>query len=39
QGFSRKDFEYLQQEILLNYPRAKINWKQPIEKLMPNTSS
>ena len=39
QGFSRKDFEYLQQEILLNYPSAKINWKQPIEKLMHNTSS
>jgi len=39
QGFSKSDFEYLQQEILLNYPSAKINWKQPIEQLMRNTSS
>ncbi|MEB2278907.1 sigma-w pathway protein ysdB [Lysinibacillus xylanilyticus] len=39
QGFTKRDFEYLQQEILLNYPSAKINWKQPIEKLMRNTSS
>ncbi|MGE7949560.1 sigma-w pathway protein ysdB [Lysinibacillus sp. NPDC093688] len=39
QGFMKRDFEYLQQEILLNYPNAKINWKQPIEKLMHNTSS
>ncbi|EFI69242.1 sigma-w pathway protein ysdB [Lysinibacillus sp. HST-98] len=38
QGFSKSDFEYLQQEILLNYPSAKINWKQPIEQLMRNTS-
>ncbi|MEA0555545.1 sigma-w pathway protein ysdB [Lysinibacillus irui] len=39
QGFTKSDFEYLQQEILLNYPSAKINWKQPIEQLMRNTSS
>ena len=39
QGFTKGDFEYLQQEILLNYPSAKINWKQPIEQLMRNTSS
>ncbi len=39
QGFKKNDFEYLQQEILLNYPNAKINWKQPIEQLMRNTSS
>jgi len=39
QGFTKSDFEYLQQEILFNYPNAKINWKQPIEQLMRNTSS
>lgn len=39
QGLTKKDFEYLQQEILTNYPNAKINWKQPIEQLMCDTSS
>ena len=38
-GLTRKDFEYLQQEILTSYPKAKINWKQPIEQLMRDTSS
>lgn len=39
QGLTKKDFEYLQQEILTTYPNAKINWKQPIEQLMRETSS
>ncbi|MFJ7950264.1 sigma-w pathway protein ysdB [Lysinibacillus sp. NPDC096418] len=39
QGLTKKDFEYLQQEILTSYPNAKINWKQPIEQLMCDTSS
>ncbi|MEG0260912.1 MAG: sigma-w pathway protein ysdB [Lysinibacillus sp.] len=34
QGFTRSDFEYLQQEIFMSYPNAKISWKQPIEQLM-----
>ncbi|BDH62551.1 sigma-w pathway protein ysdB [Ureibacillus massiliensis 4400831 = CIP 108448 = CCUG 49529] len=34
QGFTKEDFYYLEKEILLNYPNAKINWKNPIEKLM-----
>lgn len=38
-GLTKSDFQYLQQEILMNYPNAKINWKQPIEQLMRNTSS
>ena len=38
-GLTKKDFEYLQQEILTSYPKAKINWKQPIEQLMRDASS
>lgn len=34
QGFTKDDFYYLEQEISLNYPNAKINWKNPIEQLM-----
>ncbi len=34
QGLSKEDFYYLEKEILLNYPNAKINWKNPIEQLM-----
>lgn len=39
QGLTKKDFEYLQQEILTSYPKAKVNWRQPIEQLMRDTSS
>lgn len=38
-GLTKKDFEYLQQEILTSYPKAKINWKQPIEQLMRDAPS
>ena len=34
QGFTKEDFLYLEKEILMNYPNATINWKNPIEKLM-----
>ena len=34
QGFTKEDFLYLGKEILMNYPNATINWKNPIEKLM-----
>lgn len=34
QGLSKGDFLYLEKEILMNYPKAQINWKNPIERLM-----
>lgn len=34
QGFTKEDFYYLEKEILISYPKAKISWKNPIEKLM-----
>lgn len=34
QGFTKEDFRFLQNEIRMNYPSAKINWKSPIEQLM-----
>ncbi|GKW46748.1 sigma-w pathway protein ysdB [Planococcus sp. NCCP-2050] len=34
QGFTREDFYFLEKEIQMNYPAAKINWKNPIEQLM-----
>lgn len=34
QGFTKEDFYFLQNEIRMNYPNAKINWKSPIEQLM-----
>jgi len=34
QGLTKDDFYYLENEILMSYPNAKINWKNPIEKLM-----
>lgn len=34
QGFTKDDFLYLEKEIKMSYPSAKINWKNPIEKLM-----
>lgn len=34
QGFTKADFLYLEKEIFMNYPNAKINWKNPIEQLM-----
>lgn len=34
QGFTKEDFYFLEKEIQMNYPAAKINWKNPIEQLM-----
>lgn len=34
QGFTKDDFLFLEKEIKMSYPSAKINWKNPIEKLM-----
>ncbi|MEI4769316.1 sigma-w pathway protein ysdB [Psychrobacillus sp. FJAT-51614] len=34
QGFTKEDFHFLQNEIKMSYPSAKINWKSPIEQLM-----
>ena len=34
QGFTTEDLLFLQNEIKMNYPDAKINWKSPIEQLM-----
>ncbi|MFJ7827020.1 sigma-w pathway protein ysdB [Psychrobacillus sp. NPDC096623] len=34
QGFTKEDLRFLQNEIKMNYPEAKINWKSPIEQLM-----
>lgn len=34
QGLTKGDFLYLEKEILISYPKATINWKNPIEKLM-----
>ncbi|MCP1145533.1 sigma-w pathway protein ysdB [Lysinibacillus endophyticus] len=39
QGLTKEDFLYLEKEIQLNYPKAKINWKNPIEQLMKNETS
>ena len=36
QGLTKEDFEFLQNEILVSYPSAKISWIEPIEKLMRN---
>ncbi|WP_010651111.1 hypothetical protein [Oceanobacillus massiliensis] len=33
-GFTRDDLYYLEREILLHYPYAKITWKHPIDKLI-----
>ena len=33
-GLTKDDFEFLQSEILMSYPSAKISWIEPIENLM-----
>ena len=33
-GLTKEDFEFLQNEILMSYPSAKISWIEPIEKLI-----
>lgn|SRR5690606_31574001 len=34
QGITREDLYFLEQELLIRYPHAKINWKHPINKLL-----
>jgi hypothetical protein len=34
QGFTKDDFHFLASEILSNYPKAAISWKNPIEQLL-----
>ena len=34
QGLTKEDFLFIENEIHMNYPDAKISWKNPIEKLM-----
>jgi len=34
QGFTKEDFRFLQNEITMNYPNAKVNWARPIEELL-----
>lgn len=34
QGLTKDDFQFLQNEILMSYPSAKISWIEPIENLM-----
>lgn len=34
QGFSKEDFAFLEKEIQLNYPNARIDWKSPIGQLL-----
>ncbi|MGK7377966.1 sigma-w pathway protein ysdB [Planococcus sp. 1R117A] len=33
-GFTKDDFYFLEKEIRMHYPKAQINWKNPIEQLM-----
>ena len=37
QGLTKDDFVYLEKEIVISYPKATINWKNPIEQLMKDT--
>ncbi|KYG91561.1 MULTISPECIES: sigma-w pathway protein ysdB [Metasolibacillus] len=39
QGLTKSDFLYLEKEIKMSYPKAKISWKNPIEKLMKEEES
>ncbi|MBC5637503.1 MULTISPECIES: sigma-w pathway protein ysdB [Ornithinibacillus] len=34
QGLSRDDIYFLEKELLIRYPHAKISWKHPINKLL-----
>ncbi|WP_078595091.1 sigma-w pathway protein ysdB [Evansella clarkii] len=33
-GLSKKDFHFIEKEILINYPKAVIEWKSPIKELL-----
>lgn len=34
QGLTRDDIYFLEKELLMRYPHAKISWKHPIDKLL-----
>ncbi|WP_010099096.1 hypothetical protein [Ornithinibacillus scapharcae] len=34
QGLTRDDIYFLEKELLIRYPHAKISWKHPIDKLL-----
>ncbi|MDG5786946.1 sigma-w pathway protein ysdB [Evansella sp. AB-P1] len=34
QGLSKRDFYFIEKEILIHYPKAEIEWKNPINKLL-----
>lgn len=38
QGFTKEDFHFLEKEINMNYPDAKISWQNPVEQLMKHDS-
>lgn len=33
-GLSKKDFHFLEKEILIHYPKATIEWRSPINRLL-----
>lgn len=33
-GLSKKDFKFIEKEIMIRYPKAKIEWKRPISDLL-----
>lgn len=33
-GLSKKDFHFLEKEILIHYPKAEVEWQSPINRLL-----
>ncbi|ADU31433.1 hypothetical protein [Evansella cellulosilytica] len=33
-GLSKKDFHFIEKEILIHYPKAEIDWRSPIKQLV-----
>ncbi|PYZ93710.1 sigma-w pathway protein ysdB [Salipaludibacillus keqinensis] len=34
QGLSRRDFQFIEKELLLRYPKAEVEWRSPIRELL-----
>lgn len=34
QGLSRRDFQFIEKELILRYPKADIEWRSPIRELL-----
>lgn len=34
QGLSRNDFQFIEKELILRYPKAEIEWRSPIRELL-----